>query len=74
MLKVRSISFDDVQVMDGHIIPLRMTVQPEDKPDERTVLTYTNIDFDISIQEDFFSLFKLKQMRTYKSHLGRNQE
>ena len=74
MLKVRTISFDDVQVMDGHILPLRMTVQPEDKPGEQTVLTYTKIDFDISIQEDFFSLCKLKKMRTYKSHLSRNRE
>ncbi|WP_415718953.1 outer membrane lipoprotein-sorting protein [Maridesulfovibrio sp.] len=73
MLKVRTISFDNVQVMDGHILPLRMTVQPEDKPDERTVLTYTNLDFDISIKEDFFSLSKLKGMRTFKGLLERSR-
>ena len=73
MVKVRTISFDDVQVMDGHILPLQMTVQPEDRPDERTVLAYTNIDFDISIKEDFFSLRELKKMRTYKDLCFKNR-
>lgn len=63
MVKVRTISFDDVKSMDGHILPLRMTVQPEEKPDEHTVLTYKKIDFDISVTEDFFSLHRLKSHR-----------
>ncbi len=60
MVLVREIVFDDVQVVSGTAIPLRMTVRPMDKPDERTVMQYRDIEFDIPIGRDFFSLRNLK--------------
>lgn len=60
MIKVRTISFDEVRTMDNHVLPMRMTVQPHDKPAECTVLYYRDIDFDIPITEGFFSLQHLK--------------
>ena len=60
MKGVRKIVFDRVQQVDGRILPLRMTVQPLDKPQERTVLEYRQIRFDVPLGKDFFSLRSLK--------------
>jgi hypothetical protein len=60
MVKVRTMYFDDVQKVSNHVLPMRMTVQPHDKPEEKTVLQYVDIRFDIPIEESFFSLSNLK--------------
>lgn len=54
MVKVRTISFDKVRTVDDHVLPMRMTVHPCEKPDESTVLYYQDIDFDIPVIETFF--------------------
>jgi hypothetical protein len=61
MVKVREIRFDDVQSVENRAIPMRMTVQPLDKPGEQTVLHYQEIDYDIPIKESYFSLRNLKK-------------
>jgi len=38
-------------------------VIPADKPEEHTVLTYHELDFDISLDESFFSLRNLRARR-----------
>ena len=58
--QVRQITFADVKKIGSRILPLTMTVQPTDKPDEHTVLHYDAIDFDTGIQTDYFSLQNLK--------------
>lgn len=60
MALVREIVFDDVQSVSGRPLPLRMTVRPIDKPDERTVMHYQKIEFDLPLAPDFFSLRTLK--------------
>ena len=61
MIKVRDIRFEDVRKVGDRTIPLRMTVQPVDDPQERTILHYKEIEFDISVEENFFSLGNLKR-------------
>jgi len=60
---VRRIVFTDVQTVSGRTIPLRMTVQPLEKPDEQTVMQYREVQFDVDFQENFFSLGQLKGRR-----------
>lgn len=60
-IKVRELVFSEVQQVGDRLIPLTMTVQPMDKPDEKTVVRYRDISFDISLQDDFFSLRNLKK-------------
>ena len=60
-VKVREIRFDDVQTVNGRAVPLRMVVQPLEKPEETTVLHYRQIEFDIPMEEAFFSLGNLKR-------------
>ena len=56
----RTLSFEDYVDMGGRLVPARLVVQPEDKPDETTVIIYHNLEFDIGLTEDFFSLRNLR--------------
>jgi len=58
---VRTLSFEDFVEMGGRLVPARMVVQPQDKPDESTVIIYHDLEFDIGLTEDFFSLRNLRR-------------
>ncbi|MDX2494009.1 MAG: outer membrane lipoprotein-sorting protein [Desulfuromusa sp.] len=60
---VRQILFDDVQTVSGRTIPLKMTVLPLEDPKEKTIMHYRNLQFDVDLKEDFFSLGNLKGRR-----------
>ncbi len=60
---VRTMSFSEHVVMDGRLVPAVMTVEPADDPDEVTVIRYHELEFDIGIDEDFFSLRNLRRQR-----------
>lgn len=57
---IRTIRFDELRPVGARVIPMRLTLQPEDKPDESTVIVYRDIVFDVKIEESFFSLQSLK--------------
>lgn len=57
---VRTITFTDFRVMGGRLVPARMDVRPEDEPGERTTIIYSELEFDIDIDESFFSLRALR--------------
>lgn len=61
MIRVRQIVFDNVQTIDNRIVPMRLTVLPLEKPDEKTVFEYQELVFDLGLDETFFSLRRLKQ-------------
>lgn len=61
MVRVREIRFDDVQQIGDRIVPLRLTVQPLEKPEERTVLHYRELTYGLPLEETTFSLRSLKQ-------------
>jgi len=60
MIEVRRMLFDRVEALDDRFVPLRMTITPLDKPGEQTVLDYSKLDFNIPLDESFFSLRNLK--------------
>lgn len=57
---VRTLNFSDFRMMGGRLIPARMEMLPLDKPGERTVVQYADLEFDIDIDESFFSLRTLR--------------
>ncbi len=57
---MRTMRFDELRQIGERVIPMRLTLQPEDKPDESTVIRYRDIAFDVSVGESFFSLQSLK--------------
>ncbi|MBN1957478.1 MAG: outer membrane lipoprotein-sorting protein [Desulfuromonadales bacterium] len=58
---VRRILFSDVQTIGDRTVPLKMTVLPLEKPEERTVMHYQALEFDVDLKSDFFSLAQLKR-------------
>jgi Outer membrane lipoprotein-sorting protein len=61
----RTIYWDDVKEFDGRRIPARMTLIPEDEDKEghKTVMVYMDLDFDVKMPADTFSLSRLEQKR-----------
>ncbi|GAB6042157.1 outer membrane lipoprotein-sorting protein [Endothiovibrio diazotrophicus] len=60
---VRTMTFDRPEEIDGRVIPMRLTLQPEEKPDESTVVLYRQITFGVPLDDAFFSLRNLKRRR-----------
>lgn len=59
----RTITWDDVQVMDGRRIPTHMQLVPEDEEGHMTEIIYREIDFDVDLPADTFSLSNLERNR-----------
>jgi hypothetical protein len=57
---VRTMTFSDHRTMGGRLVPTRTVVQPADKPNEQTTITYRDLEFDIPIEPSFFSLRRLQ--------------
>jgi outer membrane lipoprotein-sorting protein len=60
---VRTLTFSDYRTMGGRLVPTLIRMQPEDKPNEHTTVRYLELDFDIDIDESFFSLRALRSAR-----------
>jgi len=61
LLLSRTLEFTNIQKMDGKMIPTLMSIIPEDEPDESTTVRWERIQFNVAIDDDFFSLRKLQQ-------------
>lgn len=60
---IRTMTLDQFREVDGRVIPMRMVLQPQDKPDESTVIVYDEITFGIPLEASFFSLQSLQRRR-----------
>ena len=56
----RTIAFSDFGTMGGRTVPARMVIEPADG-EERTVVIYLELEFDVGLKEDFFSLRNLRE-------------
>jgi len=59
----RVMRWSDVKVFDDRRIPTRMTLIPSDKEGHITEMVYLDIDFDVKVSDDTFSLSNLEKMR-----------
>ena len=48
-------------MMNGKIIPTMMSMIPTNEPGESTTVKWEEIQFDVTIDDEFFSLRKLQQ-------------
>jgi outer membrane lipoprotein-sorting protein len=60
---MRTMTFSDYRAFGGRLVPTVMVVRPEDKPDERTTIRYRDLEFDVRLAPDFFSLRNLQARR-----------
>lgn len=60
---INTMILSDIREMGGRVIPTQMDMIPAENPEHRTVILYNDIQFDIGIDEDFFSIQKMKRIR-----------
>ena len=60
---INTMILSDIREMDGRMIPSKMDMIPAENPEQRTVIIYNDIDFNIDIEEEFFSMRNMKRVR-----------
>jgi outer membrane lipoprotein-sorting protein len=58
-----TIIFTNIREMGGRVFPSKMTLTPADKPGQRTILEYETLEFDIDINESFFTQQNMRRVR-----------
>jgi outer membrane lipoprotein-sorting protein len=58
-----TIIFSNIREMDGRVFPTRMTLTPADKPGQQTILEYNHLEFNIDIDESFFTQQNMRRVR-----------
>ncbi len=59
----RTMSFDDVKVLGGRRLPAHITLVPTDSTGQRTEMRYLDLQFNVPLPEDTFSLSRLEQIK-----------
>ena len=59
---VRTITYEDVRTVAGRELPMRMVVQPTDSPDERTIITYRELELDVAVDDELFTRRGLRRV------------
>lgn len=54
---------DRIKRMGGRIVATRLVMEPAGKRDQRTIMEYTDLQFDVPLQESFFSLQNMRRVR-----------
>ncbi len=61
--RARSLEWSEYVNIGGRVMPKLMNMRPADKPGERTTMRYDELEFDVDIDESFFSLRTLQSRR-----------
>ena len=59
----RTMYFDDVGVLGGRRLPAHIALVPADAPGQRTEMRYLDVEFDVPLSDDTFSLSRLERHR-----------
>jgi outer membrane lipoprotein-sorting protein len=59
----RTMRFDEVTLLGGRRLPSRIVLVPADSANQRTEMRYLEIQFDVALPDDTFSLSRLEQAR-----------
>ena len=60
---VRTELAGDIKKMDDRFIPTRIEIIPADDPDQKTLVRILSMDFDVPIEDNFFSQQNMKRIR-----------
>ena len=60
-LLIRTMTFDQPKIINKRTVPMRLILQPKDKPEESTVIVYKDIILDVPLADSFFSLQNLQR-------------
>ena len=59
----RTMTLSEFRMMGGRLVPTVTDVIPADEPNERTTVRYEELEFDVGLSPDFFSLRNLRASR-----------
>jgi outer membrane lipoprotein-sorting protein len=59
----RTMRFDDVRLLGGRRIPAHIVLVPADTEGQKTEMRYLDVQFDVPLPDDTFSLSRLEQVR-----------
>jgi hypothetical protein len=59
----RTMRFDEVKVLGGRRLPAHLVLVPTDAEGQRTEMRYLEVQFDVKVPDDTFSLSRLEQSR-----------
>jgi outer membrane lipoprotein-sorting protein len=57
----RTMTFDEVKVLGGRRLPAHLTLVPADVAGQRTEMRYLDVQFDVALPDDTFSLSRLER-------------
>lgn len=60
---VNTMLLSDIRTMDNRLLPTRMELIPSDRPNQRTVLQYRVMRFDVDLNESFFTQQNMSRVR-----------
>lgn len=60
---VNTLILSDIKEIGGRVLPTKLEMIPADHPKQKTVIEYQNLEFDVGLKEDFFSLQNMKRVR-----------
>jgi outer membrane lipoprotein-sorting protein len=60
---VRTETAGEIKTMDGRTIPTRLEIIPADEPQNRTIVIIRSMDFDVKIDDGFFSQQNMKTVK-----------
>ncbi len=60
---VNTMVLSEIKNMGDRTIPTRLEMIPADNPDQKTVVIYEEMEFNVALKKDFFSIQNLKQIR-----------
>ena len=60
---VNTMVLSNVKEMDGRLIPTHMEMIPAEEPQNKTVIDYLDMEFDLNLKESFFSQQNMKRVR-----------
>ena len=60
---VNTMVLSEIKMLGGRLIPTKMEMFPAGNPKQKTMIEYQELEFDLGLQEDFFSIQNMKRVR-----------
>ncbi len=58
-----TLTLDNIREMGGRTIPIRLTLIPADRPEQKTILEYKEMQFNVELSENFFTQQNMRRVR-----------
>jgi len=60
---INTLVLSEIKEMGDRVIPTKLEMIPAENPDQKTVIQYEAIEFNVDLSEDFFSMRNMKRIR-----------